>query len=285
MKKLLTLALLVSLLALFCLPLNAQVLWRSAKCMKKGQFIAMGEWFFFDYTNKYLDKKWEDNSNDQFMWGFDFMFGYAPLDNWELMVHVPYLFKGISNDTGLDENVTGAGDIYLKTRYGIIPWSKDKHGLALLACLRLPTGIDDEEVVFCNCGDGTIDYSLAGIFSTAWRHNFRGHLKINYWINGENEDKIKPGNELKFILKLDRNFSKKIMAFTTYIYYNQADKEDHEVTVANTDKIRHNFVIGGVYKPIPGLFIRPKVVFPIDGKNGVNATVVPKFDIWYVFNL
>ncbi len=284
MKKLLALLCLAAFICVFCLPVDAQVLWRSAKCMKKGNFIAMGEWYYKSLTKIYVNDKWEDYDDSKVDWGFETMFGYAPIDRWEVMLHVPFKFRSYSN--GADESNAGLGDIYFKTRYGILPWAKDKHGLALVASLRLPTGKDDDSFSWNNIGDGTTDIGLAGIFSTAWMNKFRGHLKVNYWINGENSDtKVKPGNEIKFIAKLDRNFQKKLMGFATYIYCGQGEKEVDGTAVTNSDKTRHYLCLGCVYKPKKGVFFRPKLTLPLGGENGQNYTVLPKVDFWYVFQL
>jgi len=97
---------------------------------------------------------------------------------------------------------------------------------------------------------------------------------------------MKIGNEMKLIVKYDHNFVKKFMGFATYIYYNQAESEDtNGNSIADSDKTRHYFVLGGVYKPKPGLFIRPKVLLPIGGENKINYSFKPVLDIWYIFKI
>ena len=199
---------------------HAQVLWRSAKTMKKGSIITMGMMYYMDFSKKYdsVTEEWKDNPNDQSNKGFQLMFGYGVTDRLETSIHVPITFKSINTPT-IDETTSGIGDIYLKTRYSILSWAKDKHGLTVVGSLRFATGKDDETVGFCNCGDGTTDVGLGGIFSTKWKHKFRGHVKLNYWLNGKNDADTNIGDEIKLILKLDRNLTPKIMPFVTYIYY------------------------------------------------------------------
>ena len=284
MKKFVTGIILIVCFCVFVLPqADAQVLWRSAKCMKKGQVIVMGEWYYKNLTKIWQDDEWQDYDHTKVQWGFETMFGYAPLDRWEVMLHVPFMFKSYSN--GEDESASGIGDIFFKTRYGILPWAKDKHGLALVGSLRLPTGADDEDFSWNNTGDGTTDFALGAIYSTPFWNDFRGHLKTNYWINGKNDDDVKGGNILRIIVKLDRNISKKVMGFATYIMDDWGDGEDADGNSIKNEKIRHFFVLGGVWKPKPGLFIRPKVSFSLGGKIGTNASYVPKLDVWYVFKL
>ena len=291
MKKLLSLLILIAVITVFCTPASAQILWRGAKTMKKGSIIAMGEWYNFDLSQKYsfANEKWDDNDDTNVKRGIETMFGYGINDRWEAMVHVPFRFHSFETDTSDDSN-SGIGDIVFKTRYGLIPWSKEKGGLAVTASLRMGTGENDHEYSFCNCGDGTTDYGFGGIYSSGWYKKFRGHLKVNYWVNGSNDDDFKIGNEMKFIAKLDRSFSKKFFAFMTFIYFNQDPKLDKLGQIVQDpakvyQKTRNNFVLGGVYKPRPGLFIRPKLVFFIDGQGGKMYSWAPKIDVWYIFSL
>lgn len=288
MKKLITGILLTVCMGVFVLPnADAQVMWRGAKTMKKGSFIAMAQWYNMDFTQKYVwtDEEWKDEDNDYLKWGFETMFGYAITNRWEAMVHIPFRFHSFTTPTA-DETNSGVGDIFLKTRVGVLPWAKDKHGLTLLGSVRFGSGDYDHPYSFCNCGDGTVDFGLAEIFSTKWMSDFRGHVKANYWINGKNDDDYDIGDELKVILKLDRNFHKKFMGFATYIYYSQFKKKNPDGDeIDESQKIRHNFVLGGVWKPKKGLFIRPKIVFPGGGEGGKNFGFKPVLDFWYVFKV
>ncbi len=288
MKKILTFGLLLAVIATYMLPANSQVLWRSAKILKKGSFIAMGELFYFDLNKVYdsTTNEWKSNPNDNLKSGLETMIGYSPADNLEVMAHIPFYFHSIKDST-LDKSNAALGDIWFKARYGILPWAKDKHGLTACIHMRLPTGEDDNSTSsFLNTGDGTTDFGFAGIYSSPWINKFRGHIKLNFWFNGENGDtKKKPGTETKLILKLDRNFNKKIMGFTTYIYYDQAKLKNDGQAVQNSDKIRHTWVLGGIYKPKAGIFIRPKILLNIGGENGKVYTIAPKLDIWYIFSL
>lgn len=288
MKKLLTWLILIAVITVFCTPVSAQILWRSAKTMKKGSVIAMGEWYYYNLTKVYDwdEDKWNANPNDHLKWGVETMFGYAISDRWEAMAHIPLQFHSFKTST-MDESNSGIGDICLKTRYAVIPWAKDRHGLTLLGQVRLGTGDWDytgSEAIL-NTGDGGTDFGLGGIFTTAVINQFMGHLKLNYWLNGENENKVKMGNELKFIAKLDRIYNKKIKFFATYIYYNQGDKKVDGVSSDETNKIRHTFVLGGVYNPKSGWFIRPKISMFLGGEGGMTYTLAPKLDIWYIFSL
>ena len=211
------------------------------------------------------------------------MFGYALSNRWEIMLHAPISFKSCTIEEDKD-NSSGICDLFLKTRYALIPWAKDKHGITLIGSLRFATGSDEEGSSFLNLGDGTKDIGIGGMFTSAWLNKFKGHIKLNYWLNGTNDTDIDIGDELKLILKIDFNMSSKVMPFATFIYYSKyknKDADDNEV--AGSDKTRKYFVIGGVYKPVPGIFLRPKLSFFLGGKNGVIFSAKPMFDFWYVF--
>ena len=262
---------------------DAQVLWRGAKTMKKGSIITMGMMYYMDFTKKYSGDAddWKSNPNDQSDMGLQLMVGYAVTDRLETMVHIPVAFKSLETPA-LDDDTGGIGDIYFKARYAIVPWTKDKHGFTFIGSLRLPTGKDDEAASFLNTGDGTVDLGLGGIFTTKWVSGFRGHLKANYWLNGENDDDADIGDELKLIVKLDRNVTPKTMPFVCYIHYEQFDGEtDSGKTIDG--KSRNYIQTGIVYKPVSGLFLRPKVAFHFGGENGVMFDYKPMFDIWYIF--
>ncbi|MBL7191927.1 transporter [bacterium] len=286
MKKLAVLMLIAVIITAAVMPASAQVLWRSAKTMKQGSFIAMAQWYYMDFTKKYIDGEWKDNPSDQLNWGFQTMFGYAVTDRMEMMIHIPYYFKEMKSNS-VDTDEQGIGDIWIKTRLSVLPWTPKKHGLTITTTLRLPTGSKIGDHKFCYCGDGSTDFALGGIFSTAWMYNFRGHLKLNYWFNQKNFNETDIGDELKLIVKLDRNFTKKIMGFCTYIYYKKWPNEDVPLgtEIADIEKSRNYLVLGGVYKPISGLFIRPKVAFSIGGEYLIDYEFNPTIDIWYVFTM
>ena len=125
MKKLITSILLMVCMGVFVLPnADAQVLWRSAKTMKKGSFIAMAQWYYMDFTQTYswTDEEWKDEENDYLKWGFETMFGYAITDRWEAMVHIPVRFHSFKTATAEESN-SGIGDIFIKTRYAVLPWA------------------------------------------------------------------------------------------------------------------------------------------------------------------
>ncbi len=283
MKKTTVCLTLFSLILLVAGSAQSQVLWRSAKTLKKGKLIAKGMAYSMDFSKKYdsAAEEWGDNSSDQSDKGLQLMFGYGLTDRIETHLHVPVAFKSITTTT-VDESESSIGDVYLKTRIGITPWSKDKNGFLLTGALRFGTGNDDAAHKFCNTGDGTTDLGIGGIFSTKWFSKFRTHVKLNYWLNGKNEAKTNIGDEIKLILKLDRNLHKKFMPFMTYIYYDKLDGET-EAGVDVAGKSRNYFQVGGVYKPVKGVFVRPKVAFHFGGENGVMFSYKPMFDFWYVF--
>ncbi|MCF7810850.1 transporter [bacterium] len=283
MKRSLIVLTLIAFLLVISIPADAQILWRGAKTMKKGSMICMAEWYYMNFTKKWdtASEEWKDlpSGTSSSKWGFETMFGYAITDQWEAHLHIPILF--INSDDGATEtSESGISDMYLKTRYAVIPWAKDKHGLTLTGALRFPTGDKDKGL-----GDGSTDFALGAILSTKWFGKSRGHLKANYWINGENEDKDKAGNELKIIIKYDYNFNPKFMGFASVTPYFQSEKEENGTAKVDSDKTRYTLTLGGCYKPKPGMFVRPKLGLPLGGKTGMNFSFKPMLDFWYVFSL
>lgn len=296
MKRSITLLLVSVLITIITAPTDAQVLWRSAKTMKKGSIIAMGQWYYMDYTTSYdwANQEWKDFVADRksVAWGFETMFGYGLTDRLEAMVHVPIMFKSTEDpDTTVPGGIkkmeaSGIGDIYLKTRLNVMPWSKDSHGVTFTGSLRLPTGDEKAEIAL---GDGGIDVGLGVILSTKWFNGkHRGHLKINNWISSANDDtvKVRAGNQLKIIVKYDYNLIKQFMPFMTYIYLDEGTKlKKNGEAVKEKWKIRHSLCVGGVWKPKTGLFIRPKVLLPLGGEGGSLYSYKPVIDAWFIFTL
>lgn len=285
MKHLITLLMSIILVAVLSSPASAQILWRGAKTMKQGSVIGMASWYMMDFTKSYnwTDEEWKEypSGRSQTFWGFNTMFGYGVTDRLEVHLHLPIAFKSMEV-AGVENSSSGIEDIFLKARYAVLPWAKDKHGLTMTGALRFGTGDDEASPAL---GDGTIDFALGAIFSTAWMNKSRGHLKANYWVNGENDKDVNIGDELKVIVKYDHKLSPKVMPFLTYIYYSQTKKETAAGVVSNSQKIRHYMVLGGVWKPRKGISIRPKVMIPVGGEGGSLFNFKPVLDFWYVFKL
>ncbi len=294
MKRLLTVILLVTLIGLFVLPASAQVLWRSAKTMKKGSFIAMTNFYYQSITQTWDtdNEEWCDCEDEKSEWGFNSMLGYAVTDRMEVMAHIPFKsisgeFKNVAGDIE-EQEAMGLGDIWLKTRIGVLPWAKDKHGFCITSTLSLPTGNTiqgpDASGTLSNkvkLGSGRIKYALGGIYSSKWFSKYRAHVKLNYWF-----DQPDYGDNMKLILKNDWNFDKKLMGFATYIMMKKwKDRTAAGVMKPNSHKIRHIAQVGAVYKPNKGVFIRPKVAFIVGGEVGLKYDFKPMIDFWYVFSI
>ena len=265
------------LLAMLSVSAQAQVLWCGAKTMKKGSIIAMAEWYLMDFTKSYYwdSEEFKDfaSGKESTTWGFETMLGYAVTDRLEALLHVPIAFKSSTSPPAEEVTSSGIGDMYLKARYAVLPWTKKSLGLTLLGSLRFSTG--DEEAS-PSLGDGTTDFCLGAIFSTKWKKQFRGHMKVCYWLNGENDDEVDIGDEMKIAVKLDRNLCPKMMPFLSYSYYKQ---------VKNSQKTRHCVCLGVDWKPKSGLLIRPKVTLPLGGEGGSLFDYKPMIDILYVFKI
>jgi len=282
MKKILA----VVLVAVMAQTAHSQVIWRSAKTLAKGQMILMSSNYMtpFDKSYSWSEGKWIDHPEDRTMTfsGLNTMFGIGLTDRIELTVNVPVECKSAENG-GVETSASGIGDMYIKTRIAVLPWTKTKGGLALLGAVRLGTGDKDADIAL---GDGTTDIVMGALYSTGWKNGWRGHLRAAYWLNGKTDTDVDVGDEVKMIVKLDKNFSAKWMGFLTYIPYMMMQRKDADGnTVDNTEKTRHYLSAGVVWKPVKGLFIRPKVLLPVWEKGGSSFSVKPLVDVWYTFSL
>jgi hypothetical protein len=263
---------------------NAQVLWRGAKTMPKGTFIVLTSSYYMDFDRFYNpeDNKWVAFPYDKNITskGFQNMIGFALTNRIEAMIHLPVSFK-YSQNLGVGSRSSGIGDIFFKTRIGILKSTSEKHGLTMTAAVRFNTG---NTKAAPSLGDGSIDAALGGIFSSAWLGKWRTHIKANYWFNGKS-GKYNIGDEFKFIAKLDRKFSPAVTGFLGYTYYSLSKKKEGRTIIDNSQKSRHYISAGCVYSLKDGLNIRPKIVVPFDGKGGNLFPYKLCLDLWYTFRI
>jgi hypothetical protein len=254
--------------------------------MSKGTFIIFtsGYYTYFNKFYNFEDKKWVDFPYNKSMIfkGFQNMIGFALTDRIEVMIHIPIIFN-YSQAAGIINSSSGIGDIFLKTRIGILKWASNRHGLTLIGAVRFNTG---DKTATPSLGDGSIDIALGSIFSSAWISKWQAHLKANYWLNGKSDKNIDIGDEFEFIAKLDRKFSNRIVGFFGYNHYSLfKNKNINGEAIDNTQKIRHYIVVGCTYSPGNGFNIRPKITIPINGKGGNLFPYKLCLDVWYTFKL
>ena len=280
----------ISLLAVLLLSLTsltyAQVLWLSAANLKQGKIIAMTEFYYSSLNKIYdtADEKWIDNPDTKSEWGFNSMIGYGITDRFDALIHIPFRNIAFENEDGtVEKDAMGVGDIWLKSQFAVIPWSKDKNGLAFLSTISLPTGSLKDDFTL---GSGRIDFAIGEIFSTKWTHNWRGHIKANYWFsqNTGGTSGKDVGDNYEVILKIDKFFTKTAFAFVVFNYTQKwKDQTAAGIHTAWTQKSRYVIQPGITYIPKPGLFIRPKVAIPVSGEVGEMNDYKILVDVWYVF--
>ena len=271
---------------LFVVNAHSQCLWRGAKTLFRNQIILMNRVQYNDFVQSYdwQTEQWTDfpEMNRSLQIGFETMIGYGLTDLIEFMLHLPVPYKYSKSGDIVNDQI-GLGDILLKTRIGIKKWNNNQHGLTFVGAVRLSTGDSETIPAF---GDGTTDVGIGGIFSSAWRNKWRGHLKGFFWRNGENYAHQKVGDEWKLIAKVDRRLSSGWMGFLTYVYTAQSEKRDVDrQRITATSKFRHYGCFGFIIKPLPALNVRPKLTFPLAAKGGSLYHVQPCLDIWWVFEL
>jgi len=158
--------------------------------------------------------------------GAHFMLGYAPMDKWEVMAHIPVMSK--SKDT---LSSFGLQDAWIKTRYGLMGGEGQPYLTGVLG-LRFPTSSEDASPAL---DDRTIDIA--------------GHLKAGYWYNMKNDAEIDVGDIFEGIFKIDYIFTKQFKAFLNFnLMQTLAAKDSTGATIEHTDKTRLNIIPGVIFK-------------------------------------
>ncbi|MBN2417206.1 transporter [bacterium] len=265
---------------------SAQIIWRPAKTLSHGSFLIYTSNYITQFNKSYdwNGEKWVPYGDDRKMTyvGMETMFGVGLTDRIELLVNLPVNFNSVETG-GVENSASGIGDMYLKTRVAVVPWTADRGGFTLVGAVRLASG--DREVMPA-LGDGTTDFVVGGIFSSGWKSGFRWHLRAAYWLNGKTDSDTDLGDELKILAKLDRTIAAKLAGFVTYIpdiFFKNKDADGEAID--NSQKHRHYISAGIVWNPVKGLFIRPKATIPVAGEGGSLYSVKPLVDVWYSFAL
>lgn len=257
-------------------------LWRGAKTIPAGKPIFMVGLGYTTIDQRYDwdEEKWtaipgEDQTT---VTNAHFMLGYAPIDKWEVMTHIPVMNK--SRDT---LGSFGLQDIWVKTRYNFLGGIKQPYLTGVVA-VRIPTSDENAEILL---DDQTLDFAVGALFM----HTITPimlHFKAGYWYNTTKETdtgQIDVGDELEGIFKLDYIINKNVKAVVNFTWIETfRSKDEHGNEIDLTEKRRLNIITGIVAKPLPGLTIRPKFTYPISAvaKGSSNFTWKIGLDIWFV---
>jgi hypothetical protein len=282
MKK--AIYLIIAVLMTASMSLAGPLLWRGAKTIPAGKPIFMVGLGYTTINKQYNwdSEEWADipKQNHVTVTNAHFMLGYAPINKWEVMAHVPVMNK--SRDTLVS---FGLQDIWVKTRYNFLG-GKTQPYLTGVAAIRIP--ISDEKAVIL-LDDQTLDFAVGAMFM----QNFKSivlHLKAGYWLNGSKETTagdVNVGDDIEGILKFDYVFLPKVTGFLNFTWvetFKSKDAEGNEIV--HSEKRRLDIIPGVVVKPIPGLTIRPKFIYPVSAvaKGSSNFTWKIGLDIWFVPN-
>lgn len=273
----------VCLLFAMLLIANASpLLWRGAKCMPANSAIFMGG-FSYATTNRtysWTDEEWNDipDASQTDVIGMHFMLGYAPINNWEIMAHIPVMMKSRDTLSGF-----GIQDPWIKTRYQFVG-GKDQPFLTGLLAVRIPASDDQLDIVL---DDQTLDIAAGALFMYKMAPVVL-HLKAGYWYNmAKDSDSNDPGDQLEGIFKADYIFSKQAKAFLNFNFmYTLQAKDTSGTTIDNSEQIRLYIIPGLIISPTKGLSIRPKFIYPLEMVNQGGGSFSWKLglDLWYVAN-
>jgi hypothetical protein len=255
------------------------LLWRGPKTAAKGKpifMIGLG-YTQTDKSYNWVDEAWTEipSGNQTTVINTHFMLGYAPLNKWEVMAHIPVMYK--SRDT---LSSLGLQDIWIKTRYNLLG-GKTTPYLTGVAAVRIPTASEGADILL---DDRTLDFALGALFM----HTFNTviiHLKAGYWLNGSTSADVNLGDDIEVIFKPEYVFNPKAKAFLNFEWIETLKSKDEDGNdIDNSEKRRLTVSPGLVFQAAPGLSVRPKILFPIEAvnKGGSNFTWKFGLDIWFV---
>ena len=276
MRKLLYVA--ANILLIANVAYTGPLLWRGPKTAPKGKPIFMVG-LGYSKTNKnynWVGEEWTEiaSDNQSTVINSHFMFGFAPMDRWEIMAHIPTMYK--SRDT---LSSFGLQDVWVKTRYNFLG-GKTTPYLTGVVAVRIPTASEEASLPL---DDRTLDLALGALLMQTFNPVII-HLKTGYWLNGKTSADVDVGDDIEIILKPEYVFTPKVKAFLN-LEWNETfkSKDEDGADIANSEKRRLTVSPGIVAQPVPGLSIRPKVLFPIEAinKGGSNFTWKIGLDIWY----
>lgn len=280
MKRLLYVA--VAIMMIANVAHTGPLLWRGPKTAPEGKPIFMVGLGYSktDKSYNWANEEWTEiaSDNQTTVINSHFMFGYAPIAKWEVMAHIPVMYK--SRDT---LSSFGLQDVWLKTRYNFLG-GKTTPYLTGVAAVRIPTASEDADILL---DDRTLDFALGALFMYTAKPILI-HLKAGFWLNGSKETPagdVNVGDELEFIFKPEYVFNPKVKAFLNFTWVETFKNKDSDGNdIANSEKRRLTVSPGIVAQPVPGLSIRPKVLFPVEAinKGGSNFAWKIGLDIWYV---
>lgn len=279
MKKLI--CLIFAIVLIVSISHAGPLLWRGAKTIPSGKPIGMIGLGYCTINKSYnwADEEWTDIPDDSQtdVISTHFMLGYAPINKWEIMAHIPVMSKSRG-----DLSTTGLQDAWVKMRYNLMGGKEQPYVTAVLAG-RFPTASKAEDVDI-PLDDRTVDIAAGALFM----YNMAPlvfHLKAGYWYNMKNEADVDVGDNIEGIFKIDYVFTKKMKAFLNFSFVETMQAKDADGnSIDNSEKRRLNIIPGLVVKPMPGLSIRPKFIYPLEMvcKGSSNFAWKLGLDIWFV---
>jgi len=205
-----------------------------------------------------------------------FLLGFAPIKRWELLLLAPIASK--SQDT---LSSFGVGDLEFHTRYALITGKLAPFFLTGVAGVAFPTA---DKTAKPKIGDGKFAGALGLIFQTRQIGPILGHLRAAYWLNGKTNDSTRVGNMFEYSAKCDYKLIKMLELWLSLAGTMQARNEINGVAKTNTEQDRHVVSAGAVIKPIPVLFIRPRVGVPLEfiSRGGAIAPFSLGLSFWVI---
>jgi hypothetical protein len=278
-------SILIILISAYAASLSAQNLFvaRGAKTLPQKGILLWQSFYYYDFDKSYNKTTGEFSkiNGDNSKFSSITMLGYGILNTLEIVTQIPF-YRYEATKNGNTDTSDGLGDIVLQTRYMLYAGNEYLPAFNVSLMGRFPTGDEDEVPAL---GDGTYDFGIVTFVSKKIMR-FSSHLKLAYVFNGENDEDVDIGDEFVYALKCDFTLIQQIriaLQFAGFLKDEDRDKNDDKIKYSDRERMTIIPMIN--FRPIKGLNIRPKVIFPIESqcKGGKLADRTYVIDIFYAF--
>ncbi|MCX7757437.1 MAG: transporter [candidate division WOR-3 bacterium] len=260
---------------IFATPL----VWHSANVLNFKNFLFQANFSHtktccrFDATSN----RWQVLPDDQrtLTLSPEFMLGYGILNKLEVKIAVPIAYKKKSISSTF-----GFGDLMLKTRYNLI--NKKLIAATIAGAVVVPISSRNANP---QIDDHTFDAAIGWYLFIKEYKGFTTDFRFGYFYNGKTNS-IKIGNMFEYFTKIDYKITPKFTPYLAFLGYIQNSNKNltNNQLIPNSNRNRHNFQLGGVYKLNKELTMRARILVPL--KTISQGGEVPSYsfglDFWII---
>ncbi len=270
----------VMILTLFIGIIDATPLvWHSANVLKTKSFLFQTNFSYTktSYRYDYNTNSWQILSSNTATTTFspELMLGYGVFNNFEIKIAIPIAYKSKASDRSF-----GFGDVMIKTRYNLI--NRKSILFTIAGAMTLPTSPTTANPLI---DDHTLDIAFGGYLFTKEYKRFTSDFRFGYFYNGTNNN-IKIGNLFEYFIKFDYKLTPGLIPYVSFFGTIQAKNKNlaNNLLVPNSERVRHNFQLGGVYKISNELTLRVRIIKPLKiiSKGGEIPNYSFGIDFWFI---